>query len=120
LIEANREVRRTMQANERVLQRTLRSLEAGHGIAGTFARVPTVPARQASNDAERALLRARHQLRLAVFDAGLAEGMSIAELARCWGFSRQLGARYVKEIRTRRSELVSNGSGTNGAPTAQA
>ncbi len=86
LIEANKEARRTMQADERVLERTLRSLEAGHGIAGTFARVPTEAARRTSNDAERALLRARHQLRLTVFAAGLVEGMSIAELRAVLGF----------------------------------
>ncbi len=41
----------------------------------------------------------RHRTRLALVRAGLEEGMTIGELGRAWGFSRQLAARYAKECR---------------------
>lgn len=45
------------------------------------------------------LERARHRVRTAVFALGLAEGMTIGELGRLYGFSRQLAARVAKEAR---------------------
>ena len=45
------------------------------------------------------LERARHEVRTAVFALGLAEGMSIGELGRLYGFSRQLAARVAREAR---------------------
>jgi hypothetical protein len=42
---------------------------------------------------------ARHKVRRMAFARGLEEGMSIGELGRIWGFSRQLAARYAKEAR---------------------
>ena len=43
--------------------------------------------------------RTRHASRIAVFAVGLAEGISIGELGRLYGFSRQLGQRFAKEAR---------------------
>jgi hypothetical protein len=45
------------------------------------------------------LERKRHQSRTAVFAVGLAEGVSIGELGRLYGFSRQLAQRFAKEAR---------------------
>jgi hypothetical protein len=45
------------------------------------------------------LERARHRVRTAVFALGLSEGMTIAELGRLYGFSRQLAARIAREVR---------------------
>jgi hypothetical protein len=42
---------------------------------------------------------ARHKVRTAVFALGLAEDMSISELGRLYGFSRQLAARIAREVR---------------------
>ena len=45
------------------------------------------------------LERARHRVRKAVFALGLSEGMTIGDLGRLYGFSRQLAARIAREIR---------------------
>ncbi len=45
------------------------------------------------------LEQARHETRTAIFAVGLAEGMSIGELSRLFGFSRQLAARFAQEAR---------------------
>ncbi len=99
LIEANKEMRRRLRANELVLRRAYKVLEQGNDIATTFEKVPSTEPRHAMAIALQDLVKARHQLRLAVFSAGLEEGMTIGELSRSWGFSRQLGARYAKEAR---------------------
>jgi transposase len=51
------------------------------------------------NVALEAVEKARHEARLTVFAMGLEQGMSIGELGRMFGFSRQLAARYAKEAR---------------------
>lgn len=45
------------------------------------------------------LERARHRVRTAVFALGLSEGMTIGQLGRLYGFSRQLAARIAAEVR---------------------
>ena len=45
------------------------------------------------------LERARHRVRQSVFALGLSEGMSIGDLGRLYGFSRQLAARIAREVR---------------------
>lgn len=45
------------------------------------------------------LERARHRVRQAVFALGLTEGMTIGDLGRLYGFSRQLAARIAREVR---------------------
>jgi len=41
----------------------------------------------------------RHRNRTAVFAVGMSESVSIGELARLYGFSRQLAQRFAKEAR---------------------
>ena len=55
-------------------------------------------ARTTVNEALDEVERARHEARRATFALGLEQGMSIGELGRAWGFSRQLAARYAKEV----------------------
>ncbi|MGH9207236.1 MAG: hypothetical protein ACRD1G_11845 [Acidimicrobiales bacterium] len=99
LIEANKEMRRSLQANEVLLRRARKLLEQGAGLKDTFEKVAPSDPRLAITAALQKLVKARHQLRLTVFAVGLEEGMTIGELSRFWGFSRQLGARYAKESR---------------------
>jgi hypothetical protein len=49
------------------------------------------------NDALARVEEIRHRIRLLVFAQGMEEGMSIGELGRRYGFSRQLASRYAKE-----------------------
>lgn len=41
----------------------------------------------------------RHRLRISITAAGLEEGMSIGDVGRAFGVSRQLAARFAKEVR---------------------
>jgi len=63
-----------------------------------------VTAPEVLGDVARALKNleeTRHASRTAVFAVGMAEGVSIGELARLYGFSRQLAQRFAKEARGR-------------------
>jgi DNA invertase Pin-like site-specific DNA recombinase len=97
LVEADAEVRRHLVASERVLKRGISRIEAGEEIASALAATQAADRREAVNVALESLALARHELRVAVLAAGLEEGMSLSEVARGFGISRQLVQRLAKE-----------------------
>jgi hypothetical protein len=99
LIEADEEVRCRLVASERVLRRGIARLESGEEIASALEATQAAERRQEVNEALEALQLARHDLRVAVLAAGLEEGMSLSEVARGFGISRQLVQRLAKENR---------------------
>lgn len=99
LIEADEDIRRRIRANEVLLRRSIRELRKGSSIAETMEAAHTGFGRQSVNEGLDALTAARHELRLAVTAAGIAEGMSIGDLGRAWGISRQLASRFAREAR---------------------
>ena len=56
---------------------------------------------------------ARHAMRVACFRLSYVEGLNISEIARLWGMSRQLAARFIKEgnIQEPKSQTVPPGLG---------
>jgi len=101
LIQAYRDVRSVARKHETTLARALRRLERGDGVLATFEAMPPQEPRKESLEVLDALEQARHRVRLATMEACLSAGMSIGEFSRRWGFSRQLAARYAKEVRDR-------------------
>jgi hypothetical protein len=99
LIEAIDAAVRHLQADKRALRRAVNMLSGGSQVAETLAETRASDVRQGANDVLDALTTARHHSRLSIFAAGLDEGMTIGELARAWGFSRQLASRYAREAR---------------------
>ena len=59
----------------------------------------TTEDREDLNEALFQLDKARRESRIASFRSALDHGVSINELARLWGFSRQMASRYAKEAR---------------------
>jgi hypothetical protein len=55
--------------------------------------------REDLNEALFRLEQRRRESRIASFRSALDHGVSISELARLWGFSRQMASRYAKEAR---------------------
>jgi hypothetical protein len=101
LLEALADLRRATRATETVARRALKRARAGHDLASSLAAARPAANRLAMNDALKAVEAARHEIRLNVFAEGLRQGMTIGELGRSYGFSRQLAARYAKEARAR-------------------
>ena len=71
----------------------------GLSVAETFAAFPSIEVRAAVDQELKHLETVRHRNRLAVFSLALTEGLSIGELSRLYGFSRQLGQRFAHEAR---------------------
>ena len=80
-------------------RKTRSQFEKGWSVREVFSAIPTGELRQSLTQAMADLESARHKVRRMAFARGLEEGMSIGELGRMWGFSRQLAARYAKEAR---------------------
>ena len=94
--EAFRETLRSVGTSNR----RMRSLiEAGRPMREVLSVGGTSEIRMTVTQQIRNLESARHEVRKAVFALGLKEGLSIGELARLMGFSRQLASAYAKEAR---------------------
>lgn len=101
LLESLADLRKATRATEVTTRRALRIVEAGGDVAAGLAVAAPSATRQNMNDALEAVEKTRHDVRLLVFAAGLDEGMTIGELGRAFGFSRQLASRYAREARQR-------------------
>jgi hypothetical protein len=99
LLEVDREVRKRIQENEVILRRALKEFGKGATVAEAMEKSHTGFGRQRVNEALDALTEARHEVRVAITMAGMEEGMSIGDLGRAWGISRQLASRFAKEAR---------------------
>lgn len=92
-----------MKDAQRVLRRTevvVRKKLRGELLSADILRAePVVDYRPNLDEALARLERVRHAMLLRVFAVALEDGMSIGELARNYGFSRQLASRYAKEAR---------------------
>jgi hypothetical protein len=74
-------------------------VEEGRPVREVLAAIPTSAIRKTMTKQIEELEAARHNVRKAVFALGLNEGLSIGELGRLMGFSRQLASTYAKEAR---------------------
>ncbi len=97
-------LRQSTRFVEKAARRSIRLLE--QGADATTALTAAVPAetRSVMNDALKQVEEARHEIRLFVFAVSLDQGVSVAELARQYGFSRQLAARYARDAREARAQ----------------
>jgi len=97
-MEEARALRKTLSAAEAHYRRARTLLvERRTPIQETLASVPTPAARKELTDAIARVEEARRRVRRASIVLGQKEGVSLGEMARLWGFSRQLAARYAKE-----------------------
>ncbi len=90
-----------MRDSELTLKRALVILKRTRSVQQALLGMPPVSERPNVRDFIKRFEEARHELRLAVIAQCLDEGMSIGEVSRQYGFSRQLASRLAKEIRER-------------------
>jgi len=95
--EAIVRTRNQLRFMETLMRRVRRMLESG-GSATEVARLASAAqARANMSEIIREVQGARHQAQRAQFRLAVAEGATLAEIARTWGVSRQLVSRMVKE-----------------------
>ena len=99
-LESAKALRDELRSKEANYRRMAKLLDRGDDIRTILAELNAADARQELTDALEELERSRHRVKIAVAATGLDEGMTIGELGRAWGVSRQLAARYAKEARS--------------------
>jgi hypothetical protein len=99
LLEVDPDTRAHLRADEIAIRRAIKEIKKGSPIATTMETTDARSSRANINTCLEALYDARHQLRLAITTAGLDEGMTIGDLGRAWGISRQLASRFAREAR---------------------
>ena len=99
VIEAMRNLRLLLEHRERSLQQAVTVRRPASDYATALKDAHITEDREDLNEALFLLERARRESRIASFRSALDHGVSINELARVWGFSRQMASRYAKEAR---------------------
>ena len=97
LLEAAKELRGALIKSETTYRRTLRGLRQRVGVTATIKANQAEVARQQLTDALKEFEHQRHRTRVSIISAQLAQGDSIADVGRSWGFSRQLASKYAQE-----------------------
>ena len=97
LLDALAEARDEIRRSEQGIRRTLRKVERGEALTTAVIADAPSESRQSFDDAMEALTALRHRTRSLVFALAVEEGLSIGEVGRTWGISRQLASRYVRE-----------------------
>lgn len=95
LIEAVVEARDNLHSYQSVLEKNRRHLGKGGRVNETPAMFDIRAVRTALTERLDRLERARNSTRLALWRLQLAEDTKISEIARMWGFSRQLVSRSL-------------------------
>jgi hypothetical protein len=99
LVDAMEHLRLALEKREVALRAARARYDSGNSLSGSLRAANIAEERDELNDALLQLEQRRRESRLAVFRSALDHGMSINELARMWGFSRQMASRYAKEAR---------------------
>ena len=84
-----------LRSYQSALNKTRRHLEAGGRASDTSALFDLATVRLTVSDRLNGIERARSVSRLSFWRLQLSEGKTIAEVARAWGFSRQLVSRAL-------------------------
>jgi hypothetical protein len=99
VIEAMQNVRRLLEIREEVLRRAIGVREVAVDYTDAVRAAHVSEEREDLHEALFMLEQRRRESRIASFRSALDHGVSINELARMWGFSRQMASRYAKEAR---------------------
>ena len=99
LMDSGQELRSAILDSRKGFAKGLKMLEVGAPLRQTLAELNTAERRQRMTELLSEFDECRHRLRISITAAGLEEGMTIGEIGRAFGVSRQLAARFAKEVR---------------------
>jgi hypothetical protein len=99
VIDAMKNLRLLLEKREEALTQAVNVTEPATDYAAALKDVNITEDREDLNEALFLLDKARRESRIASFRSALDHGVSINELSRLWGFSRQMASRYAKEAR---------------------
>jgi len=99
LIEAMQNLRSVLENREEALRRAITVREPALDYAEAVKEAHVSEEQEDLREALFQLEQRRRESRIASFRSALDHGVSINELSRIWGFSRQMASRYAKEAR---------------------
>ncbi len=99
VIEAMQNLRRVLENREEVLRRAICVRKPALDYAEAVKAAHVSEEQEDLREALFLLEQRRRESRIASFRSALDHGVSISELSRIWGFSRQMASRYAKEAR---------------------
>jgi hypothetical protein len=97
VLESVKQARRALRQTETAYRQFRRRIEKRSSISQAFSGLGIPERRREINVGLDALEHSRHEARRAIIAQGLSEGLSLGQLARLWGVSRQLITRMAKE-----------------------
>ncbi len=99
VIDAMQNLRQLLEKREEVLREALSFRQPVTDYAAALKETHITEDREDLQEALFLLDKCRRESRIASFRSALDHGVSINELSRIWGFSRQMASRYAKEAR---------------------
>lgn len=99
--DALKDAQHVLHVAEVAARKGLRRNDRGVPSAASLRANPVTMYRPGVDEALTRLERARHKVLVAIFAGVLEDGMTIGELSRIYGFSRQFASRYAKEARSK-------------------
>jgi len=97
LISTSRLLRQQLGVHEDVCRKVIAGLDQGAPMAYLLDDVEAASWRGVVTEAVKGFEVARHRVRLILVAIAVDEGMSITDVAKRWGVSRQLASRWVQE-----------------------
>jgi hypothetical protein len=100
LLASIRDTQRVLREVAPVYKKFRDQVEGGMTVGAALREARVAKHRESLINQLAEFEKLRHEARRMIVHQALAEGLSIAEIGRIYGFSRQLAARYAKEARS--------------------
>jgi hypothetical protein len=110
VVEAMRNLRQLLEKREESLLQAVGVAEPANDYTSAVRVSHMSEEREDLHEALFLLEQRRRESRIAAFRSALDHGVSINELARIWGFSRQMASRYAREARGETEQTTSSPS----------
>ena len=101
-------LRKSLRHYETIMNRVRREVEQGTPLHEVMGKIGVAKRRHDLLDRLTRFEDARHAMRVACFRLSHAEGLNISDIARLWGISRQLAARFIKEANNQNTKSQSS------------
>ena len=98
MMEAAEKLRDDLQGHVEINRVVLDALEQVGELAAALERVQAGRWRQTLTDSLARYELVRRRARLSLVAVGVEEGMTASDVAEVWSISRQLAARYLRDI----------------------
>lgn len=100
-ISASRALQENLRRGEVMGRKMVATLEKGVAVSASVGAAggDSAVLRQNTNDCLAEFERCRHKMRIAFIGFSLDEGMTIGDIGRTLGISRQLASRFAREAR---------------------